>query len=254
MLELSSEELDRYARQLSLQELGADGQLILKKSRVAIVGLGGLGSPVALYLAAAGVGELVLIDPDCVGVSNLQRQILHTTSRVGQKKSDSAQRMLSDVNPFVKLFPISERVDTENAQRIFHGCHAVVDASDNYATRFLLARITREMKIPMIHGAVMKFAGQVAVFAPHLGTACYECMFPDNSEMQSSDTASAHGILGAHVGLVGSIQAMETIKALVGIKSPLLGAMLSIDSLRLRFSLIPLQSNSNCNCQSSSRK
>lgn len=254
MLELSFEELDRYARQLTLPELGADGQLLLKKSRVAIVGLGGLGSPVALYLAAAGVGELVLIDPDHVGVSNLQRQILHSTSRVGQKKSESAEKILSDVNPFVKLFPVSERVGAENAQRIFHGCHAVIDASDNYATRFLLARITREMNIPMIYGAVMRFAGQVAVFAPHLGTACYECMFPDHSEEESSDTASAHGILGAHAGLVGSIQAMETIKVLVGIKSPLLGALLSIDSLRMRFSLIPLQSNPNCKCQLSCRK
>ena len=230
---LTQEETERYARHLSLPELGEQGQYKLKRAHVALTGLGGLGSPAALYLAAAGVGRLTLIDPDEVCLSNLQRQILHA------------------LNPSVRINTVHRRLTPENAVSLLEGCDLVLDASDNYAARFAMADAACTLRIPLVYGAVKGFIGQVAVFAPHQGTACYRCLFPADTPMQEKDTASAAGILGAHAGIIGCIQAMEALKYLAGIPSPLVGAMLSADTRRMRFSTIPLTPNPACRCRTS---
>ena len=246
---LTQEETERYARHLSLPELGEQGQQKLKRAHVALTGLGGLGSPAALYLAAAGVGRLTLIDPDEVCLSNLQRQILHATDAAGTAKTASAARRLYALNPSVHINTVHRRLTPDNAVSLLEGCDLVLDASDNYAARFAMADAACALRLPLVHGAVKGFIGQVAVFAPHQGTACYRCLFPADTPMQEKDTASAAGILGAHAGIIGCIQAMETLKYLAGIPSPLVGAMLSADTRRMRFTTIPLAANPACRCR-----
>lgn len=246
---LTQEETERYARHLSLPELGEQGQQKLKRAHVALTGLGGLGSPAALYLAAAGVGRLTLIDPDEVCLSNLQRQILHATDAAGTAKTASAARRLYALNPSVHINTVHRRLTPDNAVSLLEGCDLVLDASDNYAARFAMADAASALRLPLVHGAVKGFIGQVAVFAPHQGTACYRCLFPADAPMQQKDTASAAGILGAHAGIIGCIQAMEALKYLAGIPSPLVGAMLSADTRRMRFTTIPLAANPACRCR-----
>lgn len=246
---LTQEETERYARHLSLPELGEQGQYKLKRAHVALTGLGGLGSPAALYLAAAGVGRLTLIDPDEVCLSNLQRQILHATDAAGTAKTASAARRLYALNPSVRINTVHRRLTPENAVSLLEGCDLVLDASDNYAARFAMADAACTLRIPLVYGAVKGFIGQVAVFAPHQGTACYRCLFPADTPMQEKDTASAAGILGAHAGIIGCIQSMEALKYLAGIPSPLVGAMLSADTRRMRFTTIPLAPNPACRCR-----
>lgn len=246
---LTQEETERYARHLSLPELGEQGQYKLKRAHVALTGLGGLGSPAALYLAAAGVGRLTLIDPDEVCLSNLQRQILHATDAAGTAKTASAARRLYALNPSVRINTVHRRLTPGNAVSLLEGCDLVLDASDNYAARFAMADAACTLRIPLVYGAVKGFIGQVAVFAPHQGTACYRCLFPADTPMQEKDTASAAGILGAHAGIIGCIQAMEALKYLAGIPSPLVGAMLSADTRRMRFTTIPLAPNPACRCR-----
>lgn len=246
---LTQKETERYARHFSLPELGEEGQEKLNRAHIALTGLGGLGSPAALYLAAAGVGKLTLIDPDTVSLSNLQRQILHATDAAGTAKTASAASRLNALNPFVELVTVRERLTPENALSLLEGCNLAVDASDNYAARFAMADAARTLHIPLVHGAVKGFIGQVSVFAPHEGTACYRCLFPEHTPMQEEDTASAAGIMGAHAGIVGCLQALEALKYIADIPSPLRGAMLSVDTLRMRFTTIPLASNPACQCR-----
>lgn len=246
---LTQEETERYARHLSLPELGERGQQQLKRAHAALVGLGGLGSPAALYLAAAGVGRLTLIDPDAVSLSNLQRQILYATETAGAPKAPSAAARVTALNAAVEVSAFRERLTPGNAAALLAGCDLVVDASDNYAARFAMADAAEELRIPMVHGAVQGFTGQVAVFAPHEGTCCYRCLFPEDAPMQEEDSASAAGILGAHAGIIGCIQALEALKILAGIPTPLLGSLLSVDTLRMRFTTIPLQSSPACQCR-----
>ena len=184
---LTQEETERYARHLSLPELGEQGQYKLKRAHVALTGLGGLGSPAALYLAAAGVGRLTLIDPDEVCLSNLQRQILHATDAAGTAKTASAARRLYALNPSVRINTVHRRLTPENAVSLLEGCDLVLDASDNYAARFAMADAACTLRIPLVYGAVKGFIGQVAVFAPHQGTACYRCLFPADTPMQEKD-------------------------------------------------------------------
>ena len=216
---LTQEETERYARHLSLPELGEQGQYKLKRAHVALTGLGGLGSPAALYLAAAGVGRLTLIDPDEVCLSNLQRQILHATDAAGTAKTASAARRLYALNPSVRINTVHRRLTPENAVSLLEGCDLVLDASDNYAARFAMADAACTLRIPL------------------------------DTPMQEKDTASAAGILGAHAGIIGCIQAMEALKYLAGIPSPLVGAMLSADTRRMRFTTIPLAPNPACRCR-----
>ena len=246
---LTQEETERYARHLSLPELGEEGQQKLKRAHIALVGLGGLGSPAALYLAAAGVGRLTLIDPDAVTLSNLQRQILHATDSAGTAKTDSASCRLKALNPAVEITTATERLTPDNALALLEKCDLAVDASDNYAARFALADACAALRIPLVHDAVKGFIGQATVFAPHEGTACYRCLFPEETPMQEEDTASAAGILGAHAGIIGCIQALEALKALAGIPSPLRGGLLSADTLRMRFTVIPLHPSPTCKCR-----
>lgn len=246
---LTPEETARYARQLVLPELGEEGQQKIKRAHVVLVGLGGLGSPVALYLAAAGVGTLTIIDPDEVALSNLQRQILHSTASTGQAKTISAAARIKDLNPAITLIPVQQKLTPSNATELLQQGNLVIDASDNYAARFAMAEAAATLHIPMIYGAVRRFQGQAALFAPHEGTPCYRCLFPEETSHEEEDTASAEGIMGAHAGIIGSIQALESLKKLAGIPSPLQGAMLSVDSLSLRFTLITLQTNPDCTCR-----
>lgn len=246
---LTQEESERYARHLSLPELGEEGQEKLNRAHIALTGLGGLGSPAALYLAAAGVGRLTLIDPDSVSLSNLQRQILHATDAAGTAKTASAAKRLHALNPSVEIVTIRERLAPENALSLLESCDLAVDASDNYAARFAMADAACALRIPLVHGAVKGFIGQAAVFAPHEGTACYRCLFPENTPMQEEDTASAAGIMGAHAGIIGCLQALEALKYIAGIPSPLRGAMLSADTLRMRFTTVPLTPNPACKCR-----
>lgn len=246
---LTQEETERYARHLSLPELGEEGQQKLKRAHVALVGLGGLGSPAALYLAAAGAGRLTLIDPDTVSLSNLQRQILHSADSAGAFKTASAASRLNSLNAGVQITAAAERLTPANAVPLLAECDLVVDASDNYAARFAMADAAAALRIPLVHGAVQGFIGQVAVFAPHEGTACYRCLFPEETPMQEEDTASAAGILGAHAGIIGCLQALEALKILAGIPSPLMGSLLSVDTLRMRFTTIPLHPAPGCKCR-----
>lgn len=245
---LTTEERERYSRHLSLPELGEEGQEKLKRAHVALTGLGGLGSPAALYLAAAGVGRLTLIDPDEVGLSNLQRQILHSAEATGSPKTESAAARLTGLNPAIIITVHQQRLTPANAARLLEGCTLVVDATDNYAARFAVADAATNLRIPMIYGAVKGFEGQAAVFAPHEGTACYRCLFPENTPRQEEDTASTAGIMGAHAGIIGCIQALEALKKIAKIPSPLNGALLSVDTLRMRFTVIPLHPNPACTC------
>ena len=246
---LTQEETERYARHLSLPELGEQGQYKLKRAHVALTGLGGLGSPAALYLAAAGVGRLTLIDPDEAWLSNLQLQILHATDAAGTAKTASAARRLYALNPSVRINTVHRRLTPETAVSLLEGCDLVLDASDNYAARFAMADAACTLRIPLVYGAVKGVIGQVAVFAPHQGTACYRCLFPADTPMQEKATASAAGILGAHAGIIGCSQAMEALKYFAGIPSPLVGAMLSADTRRMRFTTIPLAPNPACRCR-----
>ncbi len=248
MTPLSHSEKERYARHLTLPALGEEGQLKLKQGHVALIGLGGLGSPAAFYLAAAGVGRLTIIDHDTVGISNLQRQILHTEEALHTPKAASAQTRLKALNGGTRIIPVTEKLTAANAPALLAGCDVIVDAADNYAARFIMADAAEQLGIAMVHGAVKGFTGQVAVFAPHLGTPCYRCLFSENTPMEEEDTATAAGIIGAHAGIIGSIQALEAIKLLAGIKSPLQGAMLAADTLRMRFTTVPLVKNPACRC------
>ncbi len=248
MSPLSLSDAERYARHLSLPELGEEGQLKLKRAHVALIGLGGLGSPVAFYLTAAGVGRLTILDHDTVGLSNLQRQILHTEAALNTPKAHSAQARLTALNSTTQITPVAEKLTAANAAALLAGCDVIVDATDNFAARFTVADAAEQLGIAMVHGAVKGFTGQVAVFAPHFGTPCYRCLFTKNTPMEEEDTATTAGIIGAHAGIIGSIQALEAIKLIAGIKSPLLGAMLSIDTLRMRFTTIALNKNPACRC------
>jgi molybdopterin/thiamine biosynthesis adenylyltransferase len=236
----------RYARHLSLPQIGEAGQEKLKASKVALIGLGGLGSPISLYLAAAGVGHLLVVDPDVVSESNLQRQVLHSTEDLGIPKIESAVKRLGGLNPGCHVETAAERLTPDNAQTLLKGCDLLIDASDNYAARFAISDASCALGIPFIYGAVRRFEGQVALLDPAHGTACYRCLFPSKEEADILDRESAQGLLGAMPGMIGATQSMEALKFLAGIKSPLYGSMLSVDTLTMRFRTIPLRPDPEC--------
>lgn len=246
---LTQEETERYARHLSLPELGEEGQQKLKRRTSPWWASGGLVPPRPFTLPPpewAGSPSLIR---DAVTLSNLQRQILHATDSAGTAKTDSASCRLKALNPAVEITTATERLTPDNALALLEKCDLAVDASDNYAARFALADACAALRIPLVHGAVKGFIGQATVFAPHEGTACYRCLFPEETPMQEEDIASAAGILGAHAGIIGCIQALEALKALAGIPSPLRGGLLSADTLRMRFTVIPLHPSPTCKCR-----
>ena len=245
-MDLSQAELERYARHLSVPGIGIDGQRKLKGSSVLLVGSGGLGSPAALYLAAAGVGRIGLMDDDTVDRSNLQRQILHGESWVGKPKLESAVARLAEINPHVLIEPHAERLTPDNADAMVERYDLVLDGSDNFPTRFLTNDVCFFLKKPCVYGSIFQFEGQVTVFAPHLGGPCYRCMLPTVPPAGAAPSCEEAGVLGVLPGIIGSLQAMEAIKLLLGIGEPPLGRLLCYDALRTSFRTLRLAADPGC--------
>jgi adenylyltransferase/sulfurtransferase len=231
---LTPEERARYGRHLILPEVGPDGQRRLKASRVLLVGAGGLGSPAALYLAAAGVGHLTLVDPDLVDASNLQRQVLHGTAWVGRRKVDSARQRLADLNPGVTVEGRPERLDRSNALELVGGHDLVVDGTDNFETRYLVNDACVLAGRPNVHASVFRFEGQASVFAAP-GGPCYRCLYPEPPPSGAVPSCAEAGVLGVLPGLLGLVQATEALKLLVGVGEPLVGRLLLFDALAMSF-------------------
>jgi sulfur-carrier protein adenylyltransferase/sulfurtransferase len=227
-------ERTRYLRHLAIPEVGEAGQARLLKSHVAIVGAGGLGSPAALYLAAAGVGCLTLIDADRVERSNLQRQILHSDHLIGHLKTESAAQRLHALNPEIEIRTHAERLDRNNAERLIADAEVVVDGSDNFPTRYLLNDTCISLDKPLVYAAVLRFSGQVAVF-PGKGGPCYRCLFPEPPRPEDAPNCAEAGVLGVMPGVMGCLQAAETLKLLLGIGQPLIGRLLHYDALTAEF-------------------
>lgn len=243
--QLSSDELQRYHRHLILPHVGEAGQRRLKAARVMLVGVGGLGSPVALYLAAAGVGHIGMVDPDVVESSNLQRQIIHDTRGVGRPKVDSARDAINALNPFVHAATYHARLTSQNALDILGGYDIVVDGSDNFETRYLVNDACVLLGKPNIHGSVLRFDGQATVLgAP--GGPCYRCLFPEPPAPGTIPDCAEGGVLGVLPGLIGMIQATETIKLITGAGETLVGRLLLVDALRMRFQSIDVAKDPAC--------
>ncbi len=243
---LTDAQRDRYSRHLLLPEVGEKGQARLLQGRVLLLGAGGLGSPAALYLAAAGVGKLGLVDADVVDASNLQRQILHATSRVGRPKVESAEQALTDLNPDVQVVKYQERLLSDNVDRILdEGWDVIVDGCDNFPTRYLVNDATVFKNIPVVHGSIFRFEGQVTVFKPHDGP-CYRCLYPEPPPAHLAPSCAEAGVLGILPGIVGTIQATEAIKLILGRGEPLVGRLLSYDSLGMKFRSLRLRKDPAC--------
>jgi sulfur-carrier protein adenylyltransferase/sulfurtransferase len=243
--ELTRDELQRYSRHLSLPTVGTNGQRKLKAARVLLVGAGGLGSPTALYLAAAGVGTLGLVEFDVVDVTNLQRQILHGTRDVGRPKLDSARDRLHDVNPHVQLIAHAERLTAANAMAIVRDYDIVVDGTDNFATRYLTNDVCVLLGKPNVYGSIFRFDGQASVFATNDGP-CYRCLYPSPPPPGSVPSCAEGGVLGVLPGLVGTIQATETIKLILGLGDSLAGRLLLIDALSMQFRSVRITKDPEC--------
>lgn len=242
---LNDEELLRYSRQILLQHVDIDGQLRLKASRVLIVGLGGLGSPVALYLAAAGVGELHLADFDSVDLTNLQRQVIHDSHSVGVPKVDSAITRLTAINPQVTLVPHRQALDADSLAAAVAGVDLVLDCSDNFSTREAVNAACVAAGKPLVSGAAIRLEGQLSVFDPRRAESpCYHCLYGHGSETEL--TCSEAGVIGPLVGLVGSLQALEALKLLAGFGEPLVGRLLLIDALGMRFRELKVRRDPAC--------
>lgn len=244
--QLTQAQQDRYSRHILLPEVGEKGQEKLLKGRVLLLGAGGLGSPAALYLAAAGVGKIGLVDADTVDASNLQRQILHATSRLGKAKVDSAEIAINDLNPDVKVVKYQERVNASNVDRIFgDGWDCIVDGCDNFPTRYLVNDASLFHKIPVVHGSIFRFDGQVTTFMPFDGP-CYRCLYPEPPPAHLAPSCAEAGVLGILPGVVGVIQATEAIKLILGAGDVLKGRLLTYDSLKMTFRTLKLRRDKSC--------
>ena len=242
---LSADQLDRYSRHILLPEVGEKGQAKLLASKVLLLGAGGLGSPAAMYLAAAGVGPIGLVDADVVDASNLQRQIIPTTEAIGTPKVDSAEKTLKGINPDVKVIKYQERVDSSNVDRIFKGWDVIVDGCDNFPTRYLVNDASLFNKIPVVHGSIFRFDGQVTTFMPFDGP-CYRCLYPEPPPAHLAPSCAEAGVLGILPGIVGTLQATEAIKIILGKGKILKGALLQYDSLNMAFRKFKLRADKNC--------
>lgn len=239
----------RYARQIVLAEVGEAGQRRLQAARVLVIGAGGLGSPAALYLAAAGIGQMTLVDDDLVDESNLQRQVLHSTERIGRRKVDSAAATLLALNPGLDLHAVPERVSSSNVDALVGACDLILDGSDNLPTRYLLSDAAVLHAKPLVYGAVERFVGQVSVFHPGSarGTApCYRCLFPQPPSPEEAPNCAEVGVLGVVPGLIGMLQATEAIKLILGIGTPLIGRLLIVDALGTRMRELALSADPEC--------
>ncbi len=243
---LSPEEKARYSRHLLIPEIGESGQERLKSSSVLLIGTGGLGSPAALYLAAAGVGRLGLVDPDTVDLSNLHRQLLHSDATIGKSKLESAAARLRETNPHITLDLHPVRFTPENAISIAENYDIILDGSDNFPTRFLANDTAFFLKKPLIYGAIHRFDGQMTVFAPHLGSPCYRCLLPEIPPPGAVPSCNEAGVLGVLPGIIGSLQAMEAIKIILGTGEPPLGKILIYDAHRTSFRSLKLPHDPSC--------
>ncbi len=243
--QLRADQKARYRRHLSLPEVGEAGQTKLFESRVLLLGAGGLGSPAALYLAAAGVGTLGIVDSDVVEVSNLQRQVLHRSSDAGRPKTDSARDALTALNPELKVVTFPERLTAANVLRIVRGFEVVVDGGDNFPTRYLLNDACVKEGIPLVHGSVYRFEGQATTLLPGVGP-CYRCLYPSPPPPELAPSCAEAGVLGVLPGLIGLVQANEVLKLLLGIGTPLVGRLLTFDALGTRFSELALRRDPAC--------
>src|SRR5437899_548936 len=242
---LSNDEILRYSRHLIMPEVGMEGQLKLKAARVLCIGVGGLGSPLALYLAAAGVGTLGIVDFDVVDYTNLQRQIIHTTADVGRKKLDSATEKLKAINPFLNIRTFETKLTSENALEIFADFDIIADGTDNFPTRYLVNDACVLTGKPNIYGSIFRFEGQASVFATKKGP-CYRCLYPAPPPPGLVPSCAEGGVLGILPGLVGVIQATEVIKLILGKGEPLIGRLLLIDALAMKFRELKLRKNPGC--------
>ena len=242
---LSNDEVLRYSRHLIMPEVGMEGQLKLKAAKVLCIGAGGLGSPLALYLAAAGVGTLGVVDFDVVDYTNLQRQVIHTTADVGRKKLDSAADKVKAINPFIQLRPFETRLTSENALDLFRDFDIIVDGTDNFPTRYLVNDACVLTGKPNVYGSIFRFEGQVSVFATQDGP-CYRCLYPEPPPPGLVPSCAEGGVLGILPGLVGIMQATEAIKLILGKGEPLIGRLLLVDALGMRFRELKLRKNPEC--------
>ena len=245
MFNFSNEQIERYSRHIILTEVGGLGQTKLLESKILVIGAGGLGSPTALYLAAAGVGTLGIIDHDTVDISNLQRQILHGTSDVGQSKVVSAKATLNEINPDVEIVMYQQRLSSENVFQLFEDYDLVIDGCDNFPTRYLINDACVMMGKPNIHGSIFQFEGQVTIFYPGKGP-CYRCLYPSPPPPGMAPSCQEAGVFGVLPGIVGSIQAVEAIKVLLEIGDPLIGQLLQFDALGMSFKRMKLHQDSEC--------
>ncbi|MGY6499702.1 MAG: molybdopterin-synthase adenylyltransferase MoeB [Acidimicrobiales bacterium] len=242
---LTPEQRNHYQRHLLLPEVGEEGQLKLLDAKVLLLGAGGLGSPAALYLAAAGVGTIGIVDMDVVDQSNLQRQILHNLERIGDRKVDSAKKSLTLLNPDVNVIAHDTRLDASNVVEILSGYDVVIDGADNFPSRYLLNDASLKTGATVIHGSIFRFEGQATVFAPHDGP-CYRCMLPEPPPPELAPSCAEAGVLGVLPGIIGSIQALEAIKVILGIGDPLVGRLLAYDSLEQSFRTFKVRRDPNC--------
>ncbi|MGH2971965.1 MAG: molybdopterin-synthase adenylyltransferase MoeB [Gaiellaceae bacterium] len=243
---LDAAKRERYSRHLLIPEVGEEGQLKLLDSRILLIGAGGLGSPASLYLAAAGVGRLGIVDDDRVDASNLQRQIAHSTERLGDWKADSAKRTIEALNPDVEVVTYKERLTSENVDRILaDGWDVIVDGADNFPTRYLINDASVWHDIPVVHGSIYRFEGQVTVFKPHEGP-CYRCLFPTPPPPELAPSCAEGGVLGVLPGIVGSLQASEALKLALGVGESLAGRLLLFDALATEFNEVTLRRDPDC--------
>ncbi len=245
-IEFSNDEIARYSRHLIMPEVTLEGQKRLKAAKVLCIGTGGLGSPIALYLAAAGVGTLGLVDFDIVDYSNLQRQILHGTKDVGRKKLNSARDRIKDINPNVQVVLHDAMFRSDNAIEIAENYDIVIDGTDNFPTRYLSNDVCVFLKKPNIYGSIFRFEGQCTVFAPHLGGPCYRCMVPEPPPPGMVPSCAEGGVLGVLPGIIGVMQAIEAVKLIVGIGEPLIGRLVYFDALQMRFKEFKLRPDPKC--------
>ena len=243
---LATEQRARYSRHLLIPEVGEEGQLKLLDSKVLLIGAGGLGSPASLYLAAAGVGRLGIVDADVVDASNLQRQVIHSTAELGEPKVRSAKAAVEALNPDVDVVAYEERLTSENVERILaDGWDVIVDGADNFPTRYLVNDASVWHGIPVVHGSIFRFEGQVTVFKPHEGP-CYRCLFPQPPPAELAPSCAEGGVLGVLPGIVGSLQTNEALKLALGIGDPLIGRLLLVDALEPSFTEVTLRRDPEC--------
>ena len=242
---LTDEQRERYSRHLLVPEIGIEGQMKLLDAKVLLLGAGGLGSPTALYLAAAGVGTLGIVDDDVVDLSNLQRQVAHSNDRIGMPKVDSAEQAVNDINPDVEVVKYQTRLDASNIMEIIEGYDVIVDGVDNFPTRYLLNDATVRLKIPVVSASILGFDGQLSVFAPYEGP-CYRCLYPTPPPAELAPSCGANGVLGALPGVMGVLQAIEVVKLVTGSGEPLIGRLLLYEALGTSFTDLKVRRDSEC--------